>query len=185
MRQAYDGRLDTVVWQSSGEACLTAFGKSTWAKVAGLATAQFAAGMVAGRPSDPQFYRALKQAPFAPPAWAFGPAWAVAKAGSSWSAVQVIEHRQMPNRAAYLALAGVDAGLYVTFSYVYFRKKSPLLAAVWTCATAAVTAGQLGIAARSDRSTALGLIPQAAWLSLATPVALYQAVLNPGPVVRG
>ena len=164
---------------------MTTFRKSTWAKVAGVALAQFTAGMIAGRPSDPEFYRSLKQALFAPPAWAFGPAWAIAKSGSAWSLVRVIAHKDMPERTSYLTLAAVDAGLYVTFSYVYFRKKSPLLAAVWTVATATVTAGQLGIAARSDRPAAVGLIPQAAWLSLATPVALYQAANNPGPVIRG
>jgi tryptophan-rich sensory protein len=163
---------------------VTIFSGSTLAKVAAVAVVQFASGMVAGRPSDPEFYRALKQAPFAPPAWAFAPAWALAKSASSWSLVRVFEQKQMANRNAYLALGVVDAGLYVTFSYVYFRKKSPLLAAVWTCSTAAVTAGQCAIAVRADRPAALGLIPQAMWLCIATPVALYQAANNPGPVIR-
>ena len=158
--------------------------RSQVAQVVGVAVAQFAAGAVAGRPSDPEFYRALKQAPFAPPAWAFGPAWAIAKTGAAVSLVRVLRNKQMEGRSAYLALAAVDAGIYVSFSYVYFRKKSPLLAAVWTCANAAVTSGELILTARGDKIAALGLAPQAAWLSLATPVALYQAAANPGPVIR-
>lgn len=158
-----------------------------WSRVAavvGIAIAQFAAGAVAGRPSDPEFYRGLRQAPFAPPAWAFAPAWAIAKTGAAVSLVRVLGDRTVEGRRTYLALAAADAGIYVSFSYVYFRKKSPLLAAVWTCANAAVTAGELIVVARADRVAVLGLAPQAAWLSLATPVALYQAAANPGPVIR-
>ena len=162
---------------------MAAWKATTVARVAAVAAAQFGAGMIAGRPSDAQFYRQLKQAPFAPPAWAFGPAWAIAKTSSSCSLIRVLDRRRMRGRRAYLILAGVDAGLYVTFSYVYFRKKSPLLAAVWTCSTAAATAAQLAVVARADRKAAIGLMPQAAWLSLATPVAVYQAMHNPGPII--
>ena len=158
--------------------------RSRVAAVVGLAVAQFAAGAVAGRPSDPEFYRGLRQAPFAPPAWVFAPAWAIAKTGAAVSVARVLGNRDMEGRRTFLALAAADAGIYVTFSYVYFRKKSPLLAAVWTCANAAVTAGELIVVSRADRVAALGLAPQAAWLSLATPVALYQAAANPGPVIR-
>lgn len=158
--------------------------RSSVAKVAGIAVAQFVAGAVAGRPSDPEFYRGLKQAPFAPPAWVFAPAWAIAKTGAAVSLVRVLHDQRMDRRPAYLVLAAADAAIYVSFSYVYFRKRSPLLAAVWTCADAAVTAGELFVAARADRITTLGLVPQAAWLTLATPVAVYQARHNPGPVIR-
>lgn len=154
------------------------------ALVAGIAGAQFVGGALAGRPNDPQFYRGLKQAPFAPPSWAFAPAWLVAKVGAATSTARVARNPAMPSRAAYLALASIDAGIYVTFSYVYFRKRSPLLAAVWTCADAIVTARQVSIVARTDRVALAGLVPQSAWLCIALPVAVYQAVSNPGPVVR-
>lgn len=152
--------------------------------IATLASAQFVAGALTGRPTDPDFYRSLDQAPFAPPSWAFAPAWAIAKTGSSISAVTVWERRDMRGRKAYLTLETLGAALYVTFPYVYFRKKSPVLAAVWTCATAGVIAAQGSLLARSDRRAALGLLPEAAWLALATPAAIYQAARNPGPVIR-
>ena len=59
-----------------------------------------------------------------------------------------------------------------------------MLAAVWTCATAGVIAAQGSLLVRSDRRAALGLVPEAAWLALATPAAIYQAARNPGPVIR-
>lgn len=146
--------------------------------MAGTAGALFAAGMAAGRPDDPEYYRSLRQAPFAPPAWAFGPAWGIAKTGWAWTVTRVARNREMPNRSAFLVLAAADAAIYVSFSYVYFRRRSTTLAAVWTAADAAVTAGEVGLLVKADPKGAAGLGPQAAWLALATPVAIYQAKAN-------
>lgn len=140
-----------------------------------------AGGAVAGRPDDPTYYRSLKQAPFAPPSWAFGPAWTIAKLGASAAAVRAARSVRGRDRRTLTALAAADAAIFVTFSFVYFRKRSPVLAAVWTVADAAVTAAALPLLARNDRAAAAGLIPQAAWLALATPTGIYQALANPDP----
>nr|WP_269330384.1 tryptophan-rich sensory protein [Kineosporia babensis] len=89
---------------------------------------------------------------------------------------------QGPDRKRLLALAAVDAAVYVSFSYAYFRRRSPVLAAAWTATDATVTAVALPLLARHDKSAAAALLPQAAWLSLATPVAIYQAQANPDPI---
>jgi tryptophan-rich sensory protein len=96
-----------------------------------MTAALLAAGTLAGRPDDPQYYRSLKQAPFAPPSWVFGPAWTLAKLGAS----------------------------------------------------IALTATALPLLARHDRSAAGALLPQAAWLTLATPTGIYQALANPDPLL--
>ncbi|MBT0769004.1 tryptophan-rich sensory protein [Kineosporia sp. J2-2] len=140
------------------------------------------AGTAAGRPDDPAYYRSLRQAPFAPPPAAFGPAWAIAKLGWSVATVRASRTVQGPDRKRLLALAAVDAAVYVSFSYAYFRRRSPVLAAAWTATDAAVTAVSLPLLARHDRAAAAALLPQAAWLGLATPVAVYQAQANPDPI---
>lgn len=140
------------------------------------------AGMAAGRPEDPDYYRSLRQAPFAPPPAAFGPAWAIAKLGWSVASVRAARTVQGPDRKRLLALAAVDAAVYVSFSYAYFRRRSPVLAAAWTATDAAVTATALPLLSRNDKGAAAALLPQAAWLTLATPVAVYQAQANPDPI---
>lgn len=146
-----------------------------------LAIGVLGAGLAAGRPDDPEYYRSLKQAPYAPPAWAFGPAWAVAKSGTSWATTRVAgnaERLTRRQRGVLAGLAALDAAVYVSFSYVYFRRRSTRLAAVWTATDAAVTAVALPLVAKADRKASIGLVPQAAWLALATPVAVYQARHN-------
>jgi TspO/MBR family len=78
------------------------------------------AGAIAGRPDDPDYYRSLKQAPFAPPSWVFGPAWTIAKAGASAATLRAAHRVQGPDRRRLAVLAALDAGIFVTFSYVYF-----------------------------------------------------------------
>ncbi|GLY30532.1 tryptophan-rich sensory protein [Kineosporia sp. NBRC 101731] len=140
------------------------------------------AGTAAGRPDDPAYYRSLRQAPYAPPPVAFGPAWAIAKLGWSVATLRAARTVPGPDRGRLLALAAVDAAVYVSFSYAYFRRRSPVLAAAWTATDAAVTAAALPLLARHDRAAAAALLPQAAWLGLATPVAVYQARANPDPI---
>lgn len=152
--------------------------KKTLLRVLAVAGIQFAGGAIGGRPSDPQYYRDLRQAPFAPPSWVFAPAWALAKTGSSIALVRIWDSAPSRERTAYIALATVDAAIYMSFTYVYFRRRSIGLAAVWTTADALATAGQLALASKLDRKAAVSLLPQAAWLALATPAAIYQAANN-------
>ncbi|GLY17381.1 hypothetical protein Kisp01_43960 [Kineosporia sp. NBRC 101677] len=147
-----------------------------------LTVGLMAAGAAAGRPEDPEYYRSLRQAPYAPPAAAFGPAWAIAKLGWSVATIRAARSVEGPDRKRLLALAAVDAAVYVSFSYAYFRRRSPVLAAAWTATDAVVTAASLPLLARHDKAAAAALLPQAAWLSLATPVSVYQAQANPDPI---
>jgi tryptophan-rich sensory protein len=105
--------------------------------VTALTAGLLAAGTLAGRPDDPDYYRALRQAPYASPPAAFGPAWTIAKLG--WSVSVLRAARTVPS-----------------------RDRNRL--------------------ARNDKAAAAALLPQAAWLTLATPVAVYQAQANPDPI---
>ncbi|MEO6822888.1 MAG: TspO/MBR family protein [Candidatus Nanopelagicales bacterium] len=155
---------------------------TAWVQAAVLAGAQLAVGSAWGRPDDPAYYRALEQAPFAPPSWVFGPAWVIAKSGTSYAAVRTLRG-QCRGKGRLLTLFAADAAVFVTFSYVYFRRRSPVLAAVWTVADAALTAVLLADLARQDSIAAAAVAPQAAWLSLAAPTAVWQAATNPDPLL--
>jgi tryptophan-rich sensory protein len=69
--------------------------------------------------------------------------------------------------------------LFSTFSYVYFRKRSPILAFIWTTAMWILTIASVLLSLENDRKIALSLGSLLAWLTLATPVAAYQAARNP------
>lgn len=154
--------------------------KLTAALATGMLAIGWATGKRSGGPRERRYYRSLDQAPYAPPAWAFAPAWAVAKTGVSWTTARIASAGPGAGRTrgALAALAVLDLAVYTTFTHVYFRRRSPRLAAAWTVADAVVTAAALPLVARTDRVAALGLVPQAGWLALATPVAVHQARHN-------
>ncbi|QIN78417.1 hypothetical protein GBA65_07630 [Rubrobacter marinus] len=87
-------------------------------------------------------------------------------------------------RRPLLLLQGASWPLYSTFSYVYFRKKSPILALVWTGAYWLLTVASVALSLKSGRrDVALSLGTLLAWLTLATPVAAYGAARNPDPLL--
>lgn len=145
-----------------------------------------AAAAKLGRRGQP--YDDFEQAPFAPPAWVFGPAWTVNKLAGAWSEARVLsaDHADVEHRTARRTAAGaavVEGMTYVAFPVVYFRYRSPVLAAAVTCMSAATTVVQAEATRRFDRAAAAALVPQLLWLALATPVALYQAAHNRDPLL--
>ncbi len=65
---------------------------------------------------------------------------------------------------------------------MYFRKRSPILAFVWTAGMYVLTIMSMVLSLRIDRKIAWSFTTLFLWLSLATPVALYQMVYNPDPL---
>jgi tryptophan-rich sensory protein len=78
-----------------------------------------------------------------------------------------------------LSLQGASWFLFSTFAWVYFKKKSPILAFVWTAAMWLLTIASVLLSLKNDRKITLSLATLLAWLTLATPVAAYQAARNP------
>ena len=152
-----------------------------WHAVAFGLVANSVSGVSVGRnQNDESFYENMRQAPFAPPAWAFGPAWAINNASVLWGNLRLANMPEnTPNRRLLLWLQGASWALYSTFAYVYFRKKSPILAFVWTAAMYALTIPSAILSWRIDRKIAWSFLTLLLWLSLATPVALYQMLHNP------
>lgn len=130
-------------------------------------------------------YEELRQAPFAPPAWVFGPVWAVNNASQLWGNLRLLNlPEDAPNRGKLLWLQGATWGLYSTFTWAYFRRRSPILAFAWAAAFYILTIASAALSWRADRKMTLSFITLLLWLSLATPVAAYQAIHNPDPIFR-
>jgi tryptophan-rich sensory protein len=152
-----------------------------------LIGAGFASSVVSSDRDEPdEPYREFRQAPFAPPSWAFGPAWVANKLAGGWSLARVLaaspsDAEGRRSRTIALAAAAVNDVTYVAFAPAYFKLRSPVLAAAVTATSAAATVVQAGATARFDRAAAAAMGPQLAWLAVATPVALYQALYNDDP----
>src|SRR6478735_6977184 len=107
-------------------------------------------------------YRELEQAPFAPPAAAFGPAWTVNKVGSTWSAARLLhldpaDPAARQARRVALAAALVNEVTYVAFPFAYFKARSPWLALAVTTTSAVATVVQLDATRRVDTAAAAAL----------------------------
>ncbi|HEU5014409.1 MAG TPA: TspO/MBR family protein [Roseiflexaceae bacterium] len=132
---------------------------------------------------EEQFYEQQRQAPFAPPAWAFGPAWTINNMSVLWGNLRLLNlPEDTPHRQTLLWLQAASWAMYSTFSYVYFRKRSPILAFVWTAGMYALTIPSALLAWKIDRKIAWSFLTLLLWLSIATPTALYQMLYNPDPL---
>jgi len=140
-----------------------------------------ASGLTVGRRrGDRRYYEEMDQAPFAPPGWVFVPVWAFNNASVLWGNLRLLNDRSVPYRSALLWLQGAGWLLYATFGYVYFRKRSPILALANTASFWVLTIASVILSLRGRRrDLALSQGTLLAWLTLATPTAAYQAAKNP------
>lgn len=168
-------------WLRKGMGAAFLPGRYRWWHAAALGIAVNLVSGVLGRPrGDKAYYEGLKQAPFAPPAGVFGPAWTVNNLSVLWGNLRLLNlPANVPHRRALLGLQAATWLIYATFSLVYFCQRSVILAFVWTAADWALTLASVALAARIDRKIALSLATTLAWLTLATPTAAYQAARNP------
>ena len=133
------------------------------------------------RRADGDLYRKQRLPWFAPPAVVFPLAWTINSMGAVNAGLRVVNmRRHRCGRAEFLQYQAVAWMLYAGFNTAYFELDSPLNGAAVTLAFAGVTAGSLRAAWRlHDRIAVVSLLPTAAWLGLACPLALYVAARNP------
>lgn len=136
--------------------------------------------------STESFYeKELKQAPWAPPGWVFGPAWALINVLITRALFQILEVKD--KRKTDKALLQLQFGIwfiFCTFGIVYFKKQSPVLAAAWTVADAALAAASIALARKKGIKFAANYIPLLVWTCFASSVAVYQALENPDPLLK-
>ncbi len=133
------------------------------------------------RQEDDELYQDFKQPVWAPPGWAFPVAWTASTIGLAAAVQHVLLRPQHRRRGELLAYLGVHTALYATFSRVYFDERSPVLAAVWTVSDLAVCHLAFYRALGVNSKVALGFVPVNLWLTLAAPLAIYQAAANDDP----
>ena len=129
-------------------------------------------------------FEGFRPAPWAPPSIAFPIVWFSLNVLQIWVLWRLLKaDPDWPRRAPLLAIQAVCWAIYATFALVYFTLTSPILGAVWTLSFAVLTLASIALALPDDRRTALLLAPHAAWTLFASTAAVWQAVVNPDPLL--
>ncbi len=89
----------------------------------------------------------------------------------------MLKNDNVPEKKKLLIIQTFIWIIFFSFNYVYFRKKSTILAALWTV-TDAILAGSSLWLARKDKQTAATYAPLAGWTGFASTIAIYQALKN-------
>jgi len=136
--------------------------------------------------AEPVVYtKELKQAPWAPPPWLFGPAWTFNNYFLLRALQQLLHSpKEFEDKKKLVYLQAGIWGIFFSFGHIYFRKRSPVLAAAWTVADAALAGLSFQIAHKNDKKLSYLYLPLLAWTSFASTVASYQAAKNPDPVLE-
>ncbi|MEO8582448.1 MAG: TspO/MBR family protein [Flavitalea sp.] len=129
------------------------------------------------------YNRELEQAPWAPPAWVFAPAWTINNFFLLMALQQVLRDKEMRSRNALLGIQGGIWFVFFVFGYVYFNRKSPVLAAILTVSDAALAAAAFVITNKYNKKLSYNYLPLLAWASFASTLGVYQALKNPDPVL--
>ena len=155
-----------------------------WHAAAVGLSANAVSALPAGYNGDEAYYdHDLRTPAYAPPGWAFAPAWAANNALTLWSNLRVANAPAgTPGRGTALGLEAASWVLFAAFSPLYFGLRSPVLGAADTVAGLVTTAASVAATARVDRRAALALVPRLAWLGLATAVSVSVARNNPDPL---
>jgi benzodiazapine receptor len=130
------------------------------------------------------YNRKMKQAPWAPPAKLFGPVWTFNNYFLLQALKRLLEEGGLPKRKNLILKQAAIWILFFSFGYVYFKRKSPVLAAVWTLADALLAASSFASSLKSDKKLAANYLPLLTWTGYAGSVAVYQALKNPDPLTK-
>ncbi|HTM65984.1 MAG TPA: TspO/MBR family protein [Flavipsychrobacter sp.] len=159
-----------------------------WWQIALISIAVSALGALSGgNPSqkhEKKVYRNRKQAPWAPPAWAFGPAWTLNNFFLLLGLRKLLSNHSISDKRKYLLLQACIWFIFFSFNNVYFKKKSPILAAIWTNADVVLALAGFIMTRKEDKKAALSYLPLLVWTSFASTVGDYQALKNPDPFLK-
>jgi len=158
-----------------------------WWQIALISVAvSFLGGLSGGRSQRRQrrYYQNLKQAPWAAPGWAFAPVWTLNNFVLLLGLQKLLSNHKISDKRKFLLLQAMIWFVFFSFNYVYFKKKSPVLAAVWTNAEMLLALAGLLMTLKEDRKASLSYIPLLLWTSYAGTVADYQALKNPDRLLK-
>ncbi len=165
----------------------TAYSKLRWWQIALIAAGVSVLGglssLMSHKDEKKLYNKKLKQAPWSPPAAIFGPAWTVNNYFLINALLRIMKSDAPEKKKLLWLQVGIWA-IFFSFNYIYFRKKSPVLAAIWTTADQVFAIASLLLAARSDKKMAIFYLPLTLWTTFASTLADYQALKNPDPVLE-
>jgi tryptophan-rich sensory protein len=135
-----------------------------------------------GKNGEKKVYNKFKQAPWAPPAWLFAPAWTLNNFFLLRALNQILAEK-MNDRQRLLILQLPIWLIFFSFGYIYSKKKSPILVATWTVSDAVLAGLSFVAAYKENKKLANNFLPLLSWTSFASSVAGYQALKNDDPLL--
>ncbi|MEO9319894.1 MAG: TspO/MBR family protein [Nitrososphaera sp.] len=130
------------------------------------------------------WYQLIEKPWFTPPNWVFGPAWTVLYVlmGVSLYLVwrrTVIDRSKLGIRPAAFTAFGLQLGLNVLWSFLFFSLRSPQLAFVEIVILLASIAATVIIFHKISRTASFILLPYVGWVAFASLLNLGVWLLNP------
>ena len=97
---------------------------------------------------------------------------------------KLLGNHNISDKRKYLLLQAGIWFIFFSFNNVYFKKKSPILAAIWTNADVVLALAGFIMTMKEDKKAALSYLPLLVWTSFASTVGDYQALKNPDPFLK-
>lgn len=156
----------------------------SWWQMALLTIVVTALGGLSHRRSKKKVYTTqLKQAPWAPPTWVFPSAWTF----NNYFLLQALQHLLRTKGSKKKQLLRLQLFIWViffSFDYIYFNKKSTVLAILWTASDTALALASFAIALQWNKKLAWRYLPLLGWTGFASTLASYQALHNPDKLMK-
>ena len=144
-------------------------------------------GLSSGKPNSKErqlYEKELTQAPWAPPGWVFAPAWTINNFFLIKALQQLLLRKDIDEKKRLLILQTIIWVIFFSYGYLYFNKRSTVLAALWTIGDAALAASSFVLSRKEDKNLSLLYLPLLGWTSFASTIAIYQAVGNYDPLLH-
>jgi benzodiazapine receptor len=129
--------------------------------------------------SIPTWYVALHKASFNPPSWIFGPAWTTLYLLMGVSLFLILQKKLKKQRNFLLILFSVQLFLNFLWSVIFFGMHLPLVALLEISLLWISIALLIVDFWKFSKSAAILLIPYLCWVSFASVLNLFVALLNP------
>jgi benzodiazapine receptor len=144
-------------------------------------------GLSSGKPNSKErklYEKELTQAPWAPPGWVFAPAWTINNFFLLKALQQLLLHKDLGVKKKLIVHQAIIWIIFFSYGYIYFNKKSTVLAALWTIGDTAMAASSFALSRKEDKNLSLLYLPLLGWTSFASTIAIYQALKNYDPLLH-